>query len=511
MLINCKDMKKLLRNYKNDVFVILFFLIFLPLFFYNLGGTSLVDFDEAWYAEIARNILLTRQPLLLFFNGSPYVEHPPLGFILIAISFLIFKVNEFAARFPSALLSFGSVITLYFIGKNLFTRTVGVGAGLILLSSVWFIFRSRSGNLDTVFLFFYLFTFYAALRVKKNKHWIYLTVLAFSFCFLTKSMIGITITAPIAVLWLVNSVRIPGREIVRAMLLFFLILSPWFFINYLNNGFPYFTHIFDVGLKSGSRMIPNIFEIGSSLTFKYLHFGIREWFYPTIIALVGSLAFVMKKPVLLVLYVWFLILFVGFLTNSKTEIWHLIPLFPIIGLFISYFLYQIVFYSERKISGFLTRDEANLERERENPGLQAGGVYFLKNSKKTVSILVFFLIFTLSLKQIYDFRNEVKLFGKDTSGLAVTAGAARERPEKLYLDNETFLPGAVFYSQKIVTYVQWLSPPDNDLKGIINASQKPFLLLTEKYRLNIDRIDQTRYAVLAEHKGHVLIRVSELK
>ena len=121
------------------------------------------------------------------------------------------------------------------------------------------------------------------------------------------------------------------------------------------------------------------------------------------------------------------------------------------------------------------------------------------------------MIFTLSLKQIYDFRNEVKLFGKDTSGLAVTAGAARERPEKLYLDNETFLPGAVFYSQKIVTYVQWLSPPDNDLKGIINASQKPFLLLTEKYRLNIDRIDQTRYAVLAEHKGHVLIRVSELK
>jgi len=482
------------RNVK-DILVILFFSLFLPLFFYNLGSYSLVDFDEAWYAEIARNILVSRQPFLLSFNGSPYVDHPPLGFILIAISFLIFGINEFAARFPSALLAFLSVILLYFIGKNLFNRTIGIGAGLMLLSSVWFIFRSRSGNLDTIFLFFYLLTFYSALKLKNKENWIYLVVLAFSFSLLVKSMIGVTIIVPIIFLWLINTTNIPIRKIVQAVFLFFLILSPWLTINYLNSGFSYFIHILNVGLRFGSRMTPNIFEIGSALTFKYLHFGIREWFYPGIIALIGSLIFLFKKPVLIVLYVWFLILLFGFLSNLKTEIWHLIPLFPIIGLFVSFFLYQIVYYSLNFVltrKSLLSKKLISMAHE---------------NMVGITSIIVLFLLFSFSIKQIYEFRNEVKLFDKDTSGLAYTASAAKGLLEKLYLDNETFLPGAVFYSQKLIDHVQSLPPPDNNLKGIINADQKPFLLLTEQYRLNIDEIDQARYEVLVEHKGHVLVKV----
>src|SRR3989338_11065102 len=484
------------RNVK-DILVILFFSLFLPLFFYNLGSYSLVDFDEAWYAEIARNILVSRQPFLLSFNCSPYLDHPPLGFILIAISFLIFGINEFAARFPSALFGFSSVILLYFIGKNLFNRIVGIGAGLMLLSSVWFIFRSRSGNLDTVFLFFYLLLFYAALKVKNSKNWIYLAALAFSFSLLVKSMIGTAIIVPIILLWLINMTKMPIPKIIQTVLLFFLILSPWLVISYLSYGFSYFTHIFNVGLRSGTRMMPNFVEIGSSLTFKYLHFGIREWFYPALIALIGSLIFLLKKPVLIVLYVWFLILLFGFLTNSKTEIWHLIPLYPIIGLFVAFFLYQIVFYSLELV---LTKKIIFPEKL----------VFLLrKNLTMIVSIAVFCLILVLSLKQIYEFRNEVKLFDKDTSGLAYTASAAKGLPEKLYLDNEFFLPGSVFYSQKQVRNVKFEDFPNNSLKGIIAHGQKPFLLLTEQWRLDLDNIVKSKYELLAEHKGHALIRVLE--
>jgi len=498
MLIRkAKFIKNFLRKYKNDIFIILFFMIFLPLFFYNLGGTNLVDFDEAWYAEIARNILKYKQPILLFFNGLPYIDHPPLGFILIAISFLIFGINEFAARFPSALLAFLSVILLYFTGKNLFNRTIGIGAGLMLLSSVWFIFRSRSGNLDTIFLFFYLLTFYSVLKLKNSKNWIYLVALAFSFSLLTKSMIGISVIAPIIFLWLINRTNIPARKIVQAVLLFFLILSPWLIINYLNSGFSYFINIFNIGFRSGNRIMPNIFDIGSSLTFKYLHFGIREWFYPGIIALIGSLAFLFKKPVLIVLYVWFLILIFGFFTNSKTEIWHLIPLFPIIGLFISFFLYQIIYYSLNFISTFSFIYSKKLS-------------YLVHNNlTTTVSLIVVCLLFILSLKQIYEFRNEINLFGKYISDLVYTSSAAKGLPEKLYLDNESFLPGSVFYSQKRVYNVKYENPPKNSLKGIVAYGQKPFLLLTEQWRLNLDNVDKSKYKLLAEHQGYVLIRVIE--
>ena len=126
-----------------------------------------------------------------------------------------------------------------------------------------------------------------------------------------------------------------------------------------------------------------------------------------------------------------------------------------------------------------------------------------------VSIAVFCLILVLSLKQIYEFRNEVKLFDKDTSGLAYTASAAKGLPEKLYLDNEFFLPGSVFYSQKQVRNVKFEDFPNNSLKGIIAHGQKPFLLLTEQWRLDLDNIVKSKYELLAEHKGHALIRVLE--
>lgn len=113
----------------------------------------------------------------------------------------------------------------------------------------------------------------------------------------------------------------------------------------------------------------------------------------------------------------------------------------------------------------------------------------------------------LSLKQIYEFRDEIKLFDKSTSGLAYTATAARMRPETLYLDNEFFLPGAVFYSQKKVYHVQGEPFPRNSLKGIISFGKKPFLLLTEGWRLNLDNIEKNRYELIAEHQDYVLIKV----
>src|SRR3990167_4817101 len=77
-----KGVKFFLNAYFDIIISSLLFLVFSFIFFYNLAGTSLIDFDEAWYAEIARNILKNKQPLILSFNESYYSDHPPLAFIL---------------------------------------------------------------------------------------------------------------------------------------------------------------------------------------------------------------------------------------------------------------------------------------------------------------------------------------------------------------------------------------------------------------------------------------------
>ena len=131
------------------------------------------------------------------------------------------------------------------------------------------------------------------------------------------------------------------------------------------------------------------------------------------------------------------------------------------------------------------------------------------NLTTVVSLIVFGSLFIFSLKQIYEFRNEVKLFDKNTSGLAYTSSAAKGLPEKLYLDNEAFLPGSVFYSQKQVFNVKYETSPKNSLKGIVAFGQKPFLLLTEEWRLNLDNIDKSKYELLAEHPGYFFITILE--
>src|SRR5258708_7490783 len=91
------------KSHKLDLLVVVLLSLTLPLFFYKLGQSSLVSFDEAWYAAISKNILIHQDFINLTFNGMKYYDHPPLGFWFTAITFQLFGINEFWARFSQAL------------------------------------------------------------------------------------------------------------------------------------------------------------------------------------------------------------------------------------------------------------------------------------------------------------------------------------------------------------------------------------------------------------------------
>src|SRR3989344_427649 len=483
-----KEVNFFLNAYVDIVISAVLFLVFIFLFFYNLAGTSLVDFDEAWYAQIARNILESKQPLILSFNESHYLDHPPSGFILMSISFLIFGVNEFAARFPSALFGLGSIILVYLLGTKLFNRTIGFGATLMMASSVWFVLRARSADLDTIFLFFFLLTFYCTALIKTNKLWVFAFSTAFSFTLLTKTLVGVSILIPCLLYIIINRVKIPISLIIKAIILFFLLIAPWFIVNMSKMGSAFLYSIYQVGTRSGNRFFPNILDLDSSLTIQYLHFGISEWFYPSVIAVIGSFAFIRSHKQLIPIYGLILFLMVGFLTNKKTEIWHLIPLYPFLAILVAFFLYEIVFTFGKSLSHFLNFKKVI--------------------NRNILSLLVILPLFFLAIKQIVEFVDDINLLDKHVTGLAYTAKAAQGRGEKLYLDNDNFLPSAVFYSNKQVFHTNVQPSPTNTLIGLVDFGEKPLLILTEKYRLQIDNIGEDKYEVLSEHMGHMLIRVN---
>lgn len=478
---------------KNKDLLIIFLLCLfsMPLFFYNLGGYSLVDFDEAWYAEIAKNIIRDKNFLSLSFNGQPYFSHPPFGFMLITLSFLVFGISEFSARFPSAVLGTGSIIIIFLIGTKLFNRFVGLSASVMLLTSVWYVLRVRSANLDSIFLFFYLLTFYFALKVRDTKKFFYFFILSISALFLTKSLIGLTIFVPVIAVLLLDKDRIEPAAILKGSLIFMVIVLPFFILNILLGGNKFLFVFLNTGLRTQGSSLPNLIEIGKSLPALYLHYGIGEWFYPSVIAALGSLIFVFKKN-FLILYIWFLTLFLGFISNNNVEIWHLIPIYPVLGLFIGAFLY----YSIVSLFSIF------------NPLLNLKKKMLILFQQLSLSFFLIALIF-LGLKQAYNFRNEVNFSTRGDSGLAYVSKIASNYGEELYLNTDSLLPSAVFYSGKNTEIVARKVESGESLKDFALSAEKPILIISEKWKMDIEKkfIWKQNLEVLAEKNEYQLVRM----
>jgi hypothetical protein len=84
---------------------------------------------------------------------------------------------------------------------------------------------------------------------------------------------------------------------------------------------------------------------------------------------------------------------------------------------------------------------------------------------------------------------------------------AKDTKEKLYFDGGSFFPSTVYYSGKNVKFVQKLDPPYNTLKGAFLLKEKPFLLITEKWRLETDKIQNDKYKILSEREKYLLLEV----
>lgn len=69
----------------------------------NLGSTGLVDETEPLFAEAARQMTVTGNWIVPYFNEATRFDKPPLIYWFIAIAYQLSGVNEWAVRLPSAI------------------------------------------------------------------------------------------------------------------------------------------------------------------------------------------------------------------------------------------------------------------------------------------------------------------------------------------------------------------------------------------------------------------------
>ncbi len=119
-----------------------------------LGNVHLFDWDEINFAESAREMLTTGNYLRVQIDYQPFWEKPPLFIWIQALSMKVFGVNEFAARFPNAVVGIMTLLTFYFVGKRLIDARFGFLWALAYLGSVTPHLYFKSGIIDPLFNYF---------------------------------------------------------------------------------------------------------------------------------------------------------------------------------------------------------------------------------------------------------------------------------------------------------------------------------------------------------------------
>lgn len=119
-----------------------------------LGGVHLFDWDEINFAEISREMIITKEYFRVYVNFQPFWEKPPLFFWLQSLAMEGFGVGEFAARLPNALCGMATLVLIYQIGRRLYHHRFGLVWALTYFGTVLPFLYFKSGIIDPWFNFF---------------------------------------------------------------------------------------------------------------------------------------------------------------------------------------------------------------------------------------------------------------------------------------------------------------------------------------------------------------------
>ncbi len=226
-----------------------FALVFLSgclMFFLDLGSYPLFNPDEALYAEPAREMLETGQYVTTLLNYVVRFTKPPLVIWAMALSYKVFGVNEFAARFFGA--ASGAILlagTYWFLRRYAGKKPAALGA-LTLATAPLFVGVAREAITDmplALFLSGSLMSFYHAFE-EKSSSWRFLGYVLIGLAVMTKGPVGLVLPVAIMSLFYVLRGQLPAAAtFFRPLIGLFivaLIAIPWFALEIYVTGGAYY-------------------------------------------------------------------------------------------------------------------------------------------------------------------------------------------------------------------------------------------------------------------------------
>ena len=313
------------------------FLIFAALLIF-LGrqlDNGLQNFDDAYYAQKAKELLDSGSFWFLTFTDIPAFDNAPLPFWFMALAYSLFGVSTYSAIFSSALFGTGIIIVTYRLSLLLFKDCwVAYASAFILLFPGIFLDASRRSMVDIPLAFFVTLAFYAFFKARDIKPWYLVFGLATACAILTKSILGLF---PLAIVGVFLIVSRQWRELINpwflsGCLIAFLLGFSWHIINWQHYGQEF------VDVHFGYLIFNRNF--GGAKPFYYLGYA-KDFFrnyWPWLpfaligLAQFGKRGFREKDRTSLLLFLWPVLTFLVMSTGKNQVIRYLFMMFPALAI-----------------------------------------------------------------------------------------------------------------------------------------------------------------------------------
>lgn len=314
--------------------------------FYQLGKSPLENWDEAWYADMIRNMARSREFIITYWNKAILLDKPPFQMWLSLPFLWMFGLNEFSVRIISAIAGFLTILLVTKYAYKKWGLLPALFAFITITLNNTFIWRVRSGNIDALATFLILLSYFF-MASKYRLKYMGLGVL-FAFTYLTKASLVIFpffIFILSEILFERKHFKKNIKQYVLTFLFAILIAGIWLYFGYLKTGQSFLDYYLFQSDQGVSQMALRYLKIDYLL---YLYYSLqRRFIYLFLIGLFFIITTIRKKESFLLLcYSAFLL---GLLTlTERNNNWYLLPSMPFWSLVIALAVKNIMNLLEKK-------------------------------------------------------------------------------------------------------------------------------------------------------------------
>ncbi len=323
---------------------------------------SLMDDVDAVQAQIARNMLDSGDWVTARLDGIPYLEKPPLKYWIIAVSYMIFGVHDWAARLPIALAAVALCWLTARMGWWAFSAKTGLYAGLALATSVGLFLFTRILIPDVILTLTITLAMWSLLQALEedqshSRRWAWIMAASIGTGLLLKGLIAAVFPVCGGLLYLLLTRQLLARRTWERLrpfsgaLIILSIAAPWHVLATIRNppyfyfsmhsvpgqyhGFFWFYFFNEHLLRFLNRRYPHDYNTVPRLSFWLFHL---LWLFPWSAYLPAAVR-LSYRPVdrggrmrlLALCWIGFLL---AFFTFSSTQEYYSMPCYPALALLI---------------------------------------------------------------------------------------------------------------------------------------------------------------------------------